>query len=111
MSCAQKIPKYLRHGEYNELLELHLGDVNFSTQDIATLLQKFPNLLILRNYKLVKALYEMHSAEWRNGTTAKRYHLRNLDADFSYVVCATVLKIILFLAIITKCINLAKLYA
>ncbi|XP_065201872.1 uncharacterized protein LOC135832510 [Planococcus citri] len=85
ITCRQKLPKYIHQDTYHGLLELHLGTLTITTSDIATILISFPNLLILRNYKLVKALYEMYNEEWKSSGIRHRYQLRNLDADFSYV--------------------------
>lgn len=89
MHCAyEKIPKYLSKDYQAEgLLELHLGMVNISIDELAKLLQKLPSLILLRSYKMVKALYYLHSQDWKNGKLLKKYQLQNLDADFSYVVC------------------------
>lgn len=91
MHCAyQKIPKYLSNDNQDEgLLELHLGMVNISVDELARIIQKLPRLVLLRSYKLVKALYYLHSKEWKDGKSLTKYQLQNLDADFSYVVsCA-----------------------
>ncbi|KAK7580599.1 hypothetical protein V9T40_001228 [Parthenolecanium corni] len=91
MHCAyEKIPKYLSKDYQAEgLLELHLGMVNISIDELAKLLQKLPSLILLRSYKMVKALYYLHSQDWKNGKLLKKYQLQNLDADFSYVACCT----------------------
>lgn len=86
MASRQKVPKYVFPADGNCLTELHLGDVSITTEEISKFLLATPNLLILRSYKLVKALYELHEKEWKAKEVLVNYRLRNLDADFSYVV-------------------------
>lgn len=69
-------------------MELHTGDVNFTVDQIATFIRKLPSLRLLRNYKLVKTLHQLHYQDWKTTRDkfSMKYLLRNLDADFSYVV-------------------------
>lgn len=68
------------------LVELHLGTMAVSADQLIEVLQMCPNLKLLRHYQLVSALYKLHSEAWKSGSSLPRYKLTNLDADFSHVV-------------------------
>lgn len=68
------------------LVELHLGTMAVSADQLTEVLQLCPNLKLLRHYQLVSALYKLHSEAWKSGSSLPRYKLTNLDADFSHVV-------------------------
>lgn len=74
------------------LVELHLGTMAVSADQLIEVLQMCPNLKLLRHYQLVSALYKLHSETWKGGGSVPRYKLTNLDADFSHVVCTFVRK-------------------
>jgi hypothetical protein len=69
------------------LTELHLGAVQVTATDICTILRSVPTLRMLRHYQLVTALNLLHGEQWRRNEILPKYRLRNLDVDFSHVVC------------------------
>lgn len=80
---SQKKPHTLND---KSLVELHLGTMAVSADQLIEVLQLCPNLKLLRHYQLVSALYKLHSEAWKSGSSLPRYKLTNLDADFSHVV-------------------------
>lgn len=70
----------------NCLVELHLGSLSVSADQLTTVLQLAPNIKLLRHYQMVSALYKLHADGWKNGHSIPKYKLNNLDADFSHVV-------------------------
>ena len=83
--ARQKLPSYSAG-----LTELHLGAVTVTATDICTILSSVPTLRILRHYQLVTALNLLHGEQWRRNECLPKYRLRNLDVDFSHVVCIAV---------------------
>ena len=81
-AARQKQPAYTAG-----LTELHLGAVTVTATDICTILSSVPTLRILRHYQLVTALNLLHGEQWRRKECLPKYRLRNLDVDFSHVVC------------------------
>lgn len=71
------------------LVELHLGTLSLTAEQLVEILQLAPNLKLLRHYQLVSALYRLHADKWRGGGSVPTYKLMNLDADFSHVVSYT----------------------
>nr|XP_018902998.1 PREDICTED: uncharacterized protein LOC109034354 isoform X2 [Bemisia tabaci] len=86
LTLRQKIPDYIFDNKYQSITELHLSTVKVSVSDIQKLFTSFPKLKYLRHYQLTAALYELHVEDWKQNLPLPAYKLKNLDADFSYVV-------------------------
>lgn len=73
--------------ESKQLCELYLCDAQFSSEDLQTVLINCSNIEVLRHPQLVKALYNLHSIQWKfKPKKAPCYKLRNLDIDFASCV-------------------------
>lgn len=92
-TCKHVCPRELHAARQRQpvtsvgLTELHLGAVTVTAADIRTILSSVPTLRILRHYQLVTALNLLHGEQWRRNERLPKYRLRNLDVDFSHVVC------------------------
>lgn len=83
-----KIPEYSLEPGALSLSEIHLGNVHANVEDLGLMLLQCKNLRLLKHYQLASALYKLHSDAWRRKEQLPVYKLRNIDVDFSHVVCS-----------------------